>query len=95
MTKWIVTVKDHPYVEDDDYTFGRLDKLEGFVGGNDIQCDHVTELIKIDTVENTRTPYLLSEIVPVGGIRLVLEVNRKALSHDRSCNNCPVKVVNG
>lgn len=92
--KWTVIIDDHPYVEDGNYTFDNITKLETFIGDNDIQIDHVTEIIKNDTMEKTRISYSISEVVPVSAIRLILEVNRRALSHDKSCNNCPVKAVN-
>jgi hypothetical protein len=95
MAKWLVTIDDHPYVKDGDYTFGSITKLETFIGDNDIQSDHVTELIRDSRIEETKTSYTISEIVPAGGIRLILEVNRKALPHDKYYDNCPAKVVNG
>lgn len=76
MAKWILTVKDHPYVKDDNYTFGSLSKLEVYIGQNDIRCDHIAELAMTSRMEETKVSYVVAEIVPVSGVRLILEVNK-------------------
>ena len=85
MAKWILTISEHPYVKDGDYSFASLPKVETFVGDNDIQCDHIDNLVRISRLEQSRTSYVVAEIIPVSSIRLLLEVNKKMLPHSKRC----------
>ena len=46
MTKWSIKVLGHPCVISAVYPFESITEMEKFVGDNDIQIDHIEEIVR-------------------------------------------------
>lgn len=83
MAKWTAVIKNHLYLADNKYTFGSIPKLKDFIEENDINCDHVIEIIRTSIMEPYKTSFTLVDIKPVTTIKLILvEKGEKLLGVD-------------
>lgn len=70
MIKWTIRIVGHPYVIDTTYGFSNMVDMERFVGRNDIQRDHIDEIILHEN--RKETAFLCEDVECVSAIRMLL-----------------------